>query len=898
MPRALESPLQTTLESNPEAPSRMSSWTRWLLPAAQLAAVLLAAWLGWRGYRLVYDDRGAIDEAAGWYALALVLLCFAAWDGALPAARPSIRAVASRVRAHGLELTLLAGIVAAGVCMRLYRFGDMPPNDYLILEEHINGGAMWDILHGARPYIYPTSRYLGALSLWIFGPTTTGLRAHTVAAGILAIPFFYLLMRELVTWRAALFATAIFASLRILGETSTHFETPMLFTIVTVWLTVRGLRTRNAMWLVPAAFLCAILSYEYETWKAVPLFIAAFVAFLLVRGLFLPVPRSLATVTGRVKEHAPFVTRAFIVVVIAVLMGLGPMFAEKHRGQDIYFSSLERQERDRDAAGTPGRFSPESWEHIKWSFQVYTPWVDPGYPVIGPVPTRGVIVHTTSLLLWAALVAGVLSFWRGYRALFVGWFLGGAIMAGMLLSAWSAWKLVGFLPPAIVLIGFLAEDVLDWADRASVRWRGVMPALVMVMALIVVTAFASNLRVQDANADDITVQREYGNLQSQLYSLCDNLRARPDDTYALASQRVRPGTPFATGTQDKFDESQQWGDFRFVCMGLQGRSVPDLQEAWPLFLDGDPERPITLAGVAQPDEVTRAIDALTRAMPELGPPDTLRTAPGDTFQTILFDTTASAINARRGLVLRDGAQDVGGQVVAGPDFLIDAGGPWELSGLVLLPAPMQGRLALDGATIDMRIEVDGAPAADGPQIAGWHLVRVSGSTVPAGALRMRWQRTGGGAEATTADSFFALADTNLWQHRRTYLTPDPLEALRYDFSPHFAPMEGFRIGAGAALPIETRVAEDRWSGLWKVPLDGRYRVFLWEPSGGVRLLIDGREITSHSGGGLLDLEVPLTAGDHRIEIIMTLTPDARYVGTLLRVVDPQGAEVAMDVRPF
>jgi hypothetical protein len=861
-------------------------------------ALLLAAALGWHGYRLVYDARTAIDEAAGWYAIALVLLVFAAWDGALPSARPSVRALASATRAHGLELTLLGGIVAAGVFMRLYRFGDMPPNDYLILEEHINGGAMWDILHGARPYIYPTSRYLGALSLWIFGPTTTGLRAHTVAAGILAIPFFYLLMRELVTWRAALFATAIFASLRILGETSTHFETPMLFTIVTVWLTVRGLRTRNVVWLVPAAFLCAVLSYEYETWKAVPLFLAAFIAFLAVRGLFLPFPRSLATVAARAKEHAPFAVRAFVVVTLAVLIGLGPMFAEKHRGQDIYFSSLERQERDRDAAGTPGRFSPESWEHIKWSFQVYTPWVDPGYPVIGPVPTRGVIDHTTSLLLWAALVAGVLSFWRGYRALFVGWFVGGAIVAGVLLSAWSAWKLVGFLPPAIVLIGFLADDVIDWAERTSTRWRGAMPALVAVMALIVVTAFAANLRVQDANADDIAVQREYGNLQSQLYSLCDNLRDRPDDTYALASQRVRPGTPFTTGTQDKYDESQQWGDFRFVCMGLQGRTVPDLQEAWPLFLDGDPERPITLAGVAQPDEVTRAIDALARAMPEVGPPDTLRTAPGDTFQTVLFGTTASAINARRGLVLRWGERDVAGTVVAGPEFRIEEDGPWELSGLVLLPEAIQGRLAVDGATPDMRIEVDGAPAADAAQIAGWHLLRISGTGALDSPLRMRWQRTGGGAEALAADSFFALADANVWQHRRTYLTPAPLEALRYDFSPHFASMEGFRIGAGAALPIETRVSEDRWSARWTVPEEGDYRLYLWQPSGNVRLLVDGREATNHSGGGIVDLSVPLTAGDHRIEIVMALTPDARYVGTLLRVVDAHGADIDMDVRPF
>jgi hypothetical protein len=878
----------------------MSSRIRWLLPAAQFVAVVVAAWLGWHGYRLVYDSRAAIDEASAWYAVALALLTFAAWDGSLPSSRPSVRALSAGIGAHALELTLLLAVVGAGVFMRLYRFGDLPPNGYIILEEHINGGAMWDILHGARPYIYPTSRYLGALSLWIFGPTTTGLRAHTVAAGILAIPFFYLLMRELVRWPAALFATAIFASLRILGETSTHFETPMPFTIVTVWLTVRGLRTKNVIWLVPAAFLCAVLSYEYETWKAVPLFIGAFAAFLLVRGLFLPIPRAASSVVERAREHAPFAVRAFIIVTVALLMGLGPMFAEKHRGQDIYFGSLERQERDRDAAGTPGRFSPESWEQVKWSFPVYTPWVEPDFAVIGPVPTRGVIDATTSLLLWASLIAAVLSFWRGYRALFVGWFIGGAIIAGMLLSAWSAWKLVGFLPPAIVLIGFLADDVLAWAERASERWRGVIPALVSVMVLLVLSAFVANLRVQDANADDPRVLREYGNVQSQLFSLCDDLRDRPDDAYTIATQRVRLGTPLTTGTTDPVDEPQQWGDFRFVCMGLRGATVPDLQEAWPLFLDDEPDdRPVSIAAAVPPDEVTRGIDALARAMPEVGLPDTLRTAPGNLFQTVVYDTTVADLNARRGLVLRRGPQDLAGTVVPGPDFTITGDGAWGLSGLVLLPAASNAHLEVEGAPSGTRVEVDGiATGIDAPLAAGWHLVRVNAAASPAGPLRMRWQHAGGRAETLSADSFFALADTRVWQHRRTYLTPAPTETLRYDFSPHFATTEGFRIGAGESLPRETTVSEDRWSARWNVPEDGRYRVYLWEPTGAVRLLVDGREITSHSGGGLVNVEIPLTTGDHGIDIIITQQPDRKVVGTLLRVIDPRGNDVAMDIRPF
>ena len=86
---------------------------------------------------------------------------------------------------------------------------------------------------------------------------------------------------------------------------------------------------------------------------------------------------------------------------------------------------------------------------------------------IGSIPAGGLIDKATSVLLWAAVAAGTLFFWRGYRALFVGWFVAGLVMSSLLLSNWAPWKMVGWLPPAIVLIGYQAPHTLgrQIADR-------------------------------------------------------------------------------------------------------------------------------------------------------------------------------------------------------------------------------------------------------------------------------------------------------------------------------------------------------------------------------------------------------------------------------------------------
>ena len=158
---------------------------------------------------------------------------------------------------------------------------------------------------------------------------------------------------------------------------------------------------------------------------------------------------------------------------------------------------------------------------MKWSVQVYTPFIDQDFPLIGPVAVRGVIDNLTSLMIWASTIVALLTFWRGARALFMSWFVGGLLFASLLLSNYDAWKVVGFLIPGIALMGFLADDVFAFARKRSSRF--VLQTFVGCAALIAGVLFL-NLRTLNANANDPQVVKEWGNTPSQLYAICDHLR--------------------------------------------------------------------------------------------------------------------------------------------------------------------------------------------------------------------------------------------------------------------------------------------------------------------------------------------------------------------------------------
>jgi hypothetical protein len=697
--------------------------------------------------------------------------------------------------------------------------------------------------------------------------------------------------------------------LRVLGDTAFYFQVSELVAITSVWMFVRGLRTGNAIWFVPVGAGAAVLLYEYETFKAVPLLCAPFAAFFWLREVLLPLPRGIAPLWQRVRGVAPKVSRAVVVTAVVVTIGIGPMVAEAHRHQNIFFSSLDRQEGDRSTRGTPGLFSPDAAEQLKWSVQVFTPLVKPDYTVLGPVPTRGAIDKITSLLLWASVIAALATFWRGARALFLSWFVGGVLVASLLLANFGAWKIVGFLPPAVVLTGFLADDVLALAARHGQRaiWQATA-----AFAAIIAGVFYLNVRTLNANANDPAVVREWSNLPSQLYSICDHLRDRPPDNYAYVSQRARAGWGFSRPPGDDNERIGAWSDWRFVCWGLQGQSVGNVQEAWPLY--SDDARPLSLITTIGTDEVAETRDALTRAIPELGEPDRLTTAPGGLFSTLSFATTSETLNKRRGLAFWTVSPDASAgdeTIVAGPEFSLThrtGAEEFTLSGLVYAPRAMDASLVPDAETgaPPVTIAVDGTTSyvsgkgVETPQrlLRGWHLVQVRGFASSDAALRLRWHPSEGAEAPLRQDDFYALNDPSVWQHTRRFQGATMDQAVRFDYHPHVTGFDGLRIDARQLLPPGTTVTEDRWKALWSVEAGGTYLIRAAAPGQSVKLTIDGKEILTFSPP-IPDaaMNIALTAGDHEIELVFAPGRDP-YIGGSLRVADKDGKPVTMSVRPF
>lgn len=880
------------------------------LVVARLAAIGISGLVGWYAYTLVRDDQSAINRAIWLYGAVLLLMTLVAWDGSRPVIHTWPARVKAYARAHPVELALLAVIVGVAAFVRLFEYGTLPPSGYIYFEEHINGGVAHRILEGERPYSYPLVRYSTALGMHIFGPTTLGMRAALFATGIAVIIPFYLLMRELVAPPAALMAAGLFACSKALADVTVYFQVPMFAVVVMVWMMIRGLKTRNAVWFVPATALAVIVSHEYEAFKPVPLFAACFLGFVLLRGLLWPMPRPIGQVRDRVRIGAPFVMRVAVVIAVIVPVGIGPMVAQAARGENIYFSSLDRQQADRENRGTPGFISPDWEKQLKRSVEVFTPWVKANYPAIGSIPTRGVIDRATSVLIWIGVIGGVLFFWRGYRAMFIGWFAGGMIMSALLLSNWAAWKLVGWLPPVLVLAGFFADDLLRLAERYRPRAG---PAVVAAIAGVVAVAFVLNVRAIAQNADDENVLKEWGNTPSQLFSVCDNLRKRPDDTYAIVSQRIRGQWGFVGGDPPEGIEEQRklWGDFLFVCSELRGMALAELQEVWPLAVEDG--RPYTLIEASPKDEVEHVMASIARAMPELGEPER-KVAPGGGFEVLIYDATHEEINARQGLLLEwlDAAGDRVGEATVWPlgDSIGDpppGATRYRLSGLVYLSGPVTGGLVPEPADASTTVEVHGQSSyaegeiAERPFASGWHLVEIEGRAGAQGPARLAWRSTGGSETRVGPEDAFALADMNVWWHLRQLQEGDapPYIVQRYDFQPHFSSLDGVRVGPTTPLPAETKVLIDYYQGYWDAPVDGDY-TFNFPPSNQrVEVIVDGKVVVDRPrSGGVSFGRVTLTRGEHMVEVRFSDT-GAAYIGGTIWFTDPETREPRwLEARPF
>jgi len=867
------------------------------------------------------------DEALVWYGFALVALAVFAWDARF--ARPeqgwrrSVRSIWSK---HRFEVLALALIFGFAVFMRFYKLGVLPPKNGLAFEEALNGNIAYRILLGERPLMYPV-RYLDAVGFWLFGETTFGLRFFGIAMSIATVPVFYLLLRQLVRVPVALFGTALLAAAYWPSLVNREASATTFFTMLLAYLLVRGLRNHSALTFMGVGFLAGLISYEYEDIKPVPFYVLGFLGALAVWQVGGAARRGWRPARDAILSILHKAWRPALAFAVAGGIVAGPLIMGTHLGKDPYLSSLHRQEADRRNLGTPGLFAPNWEQQVRWSVQLFRP-LSPGTPKARlplNVPNIPILDPISSVLLAAGLVWGAFTFLRPHRIFFLGWFVATLVGGALLLSNWQPWKFYGLLPVGFVLVAFLVNDIYSLWLRYKPRVR-FSPAILSVAALGVVAyvCFWNAHTIFGRIANDQRVIGEYGATQGQWYTMCDYLRSQGYNSFSYAFHSGDTSFGFWRARSTPSQEMAAWNDWIFVCHDLQGESLANVQEAWPLR--NVPSGFLTLAFLVGPADVDAARATIERGYPGLTPDDTVE-GPAGRYYVLGYSLDDEVARSRQGLY--------GEYFVAGtskpvaqrvdkvyslswatssdspelPFTVVWRGlvysreaGQWSLKANSVDPA----WISVDGGT--PYASGDGAPAAAASLQVGWHTVVISlQKQNPGGTFSLQWVSPQGTSYALAEQDLFALEDLSGWMHTMTFRFDEGGELVQQSFD--VQPEVSARNIVEARLSKnpeakDAKLIAESFSSQWSVQEPVAATLTLDYAVGKAAIYVDGTLVgqceTSQKYGGTCTAETALAAGSHRVEVRLEGVEGSQWNGATLTAGTAYGPlpEGIMEVTPI
>ncbi|MCW3048535.1 MAG: phospholipid carrier-dependent glycosyltransferase, partial [Solirubrobacterales bacterium] len=213
-------------------------------------------------------------------------------------ARTNVRAVV-RAGAPVVAITVL------GAVLRLWAFGRVGANPYYDAAVRSMSMSWHNFFFGAfEPGAQvsvdktPVDLWLQVASVKTFGFSSVALRLPEVAAGILAIPLLYDLVRRLFGRRAGLGAAAALALLPaaiLTAHTDTMDSLMMLFDVLAAWLVVVGAQSRKA-WPVVAAGAVLGVAFNIKMFEA--LIVVPALALLMLLAVDLPARRRVPAFAG------------------------------------------------------------------------------------------------------------------------------------------------------------------------------------------------------------------------------------------------------------------------------------------------------------------------------------------------------------------------------------------------------------------------------------------------------------------------------------------------------------------------------------------------------------------------------------------------------------------------
>lgn len=905
---------------------RLLRRVRMLVQAAGLTAAVA---MGVHGSLILNEQTmRRFDEALVWYGFALLALAVFAWDPKLPRATGGWRnSLAAFWSSHRLELLLVAAIFGFAIFMRTYELGLFPPKNGLTFEDGISGGAAYRILQGERPLFYPV-RYLDAVGLWLFGYNTFGLRFFPIAMSIATVPMFYLLVRQLVRVPAALFGTALLAAAYWPSLVNRATSATTFFTISLAYLFVRGMRTRNALMFMGVGVLAGLISYEYEDVKPVPFYVLGFLAAFALWEIGGAARKGLRPALDAVLGISRKAWRPALAFVVAGGIVAGPLIMGTHLGMDPYLSSLHRQEADRQNRGTPGLFAPNWKQQATWSTELFLPFRSGPPQVRMPLNMPGIPVvdSISGLLIVAGVFYAAFTFFRPYRLLFLGWFVGTLGAGALLLSNWESWKFYGLVPVGLALATFLVDDVRSlWLRfKPALRFSPAVSSVVLLGATAYVFFWNADALFRRVVDNPLSLQ-EYTQPQSGWYDLCTYLRGLGKNIFTYTPQGGDRDLGFGKPHKSLQEQLGAWGDNIWVCHDLEGAALIGTQDAWPLR--NVPSGRLAMAFVVPPETLDALKASIEQGYPDLSP-DQIMDGPLSKYYMVGYVLSDDVVRSRQGLygeyIAAGGAGPVAQRVDKAnniswaesdqslkPPFTVrwrglvylDKGGQWILKANSDDPA----WISLDGGT-PYAASDPGNLSSFGSLRAGWHTLEITlQHESPGGVFSLQWVSPSGAALPLEEQDLFAQESFGGWLHVSTFrlATGEDVVSQRIDHSVEVGarPIAEAQASSDPAAKGTTLV-EELFSSWWSVPESEQLTLTLNYSGGEAAIYIDGKVVNQCDAGSnvaaVCAAAAQMGSGDHLVEIRRIGTEVFPWSGARLSVSTAEGPlpEGAIQVRPF
>ncbi len=271
-----------------EHPEDYKVRARWLYASLPLA---LAAFLTMGGNRFT-----PLNVTLWVFSIAFIILAF--WQGELP-----FRSWWCWLKDHlrwpwkfsiSPWAVLVLAVAILVVFFRTYQINQVPPE--MVSDQAEKLLDIWDVLHGQTSIFFPRNTGREAIQMYLTagiidilhtGYTFLSLKIGTILAGLLTLPYIYLLGKELGNRRIGLLAV-LFAGIaywpNVISRVGLRFPLYPLFVAPTLYYLIRGMRTSRRNDFILAGLALGIGLHGYTPIRILPIVVLVMVGLFLLHS--------------------------------------------------------------------------------------------------------------------------------------------------------------------------------------------------------------------------------------------------------------------------------------------------------------------------------------------------------------------------------------------------------------------------------------------------------------------------------------------------------------------------------------------------------------------------------------------------------------------------------------